>query len=175
MVVESLVLSKVGVTKMGKIYTGPNGLVSKSYEESPGIKLTDNEIETMKGFIRDVSPEHDGCVLVVRHIKKVEDAALFIPEKFKERAQNESVMTTTTATVVKTQPTYHNRNGDLVDTKFKPGDIVGFSTYSTHAPFIPVPHVQLLHMDDILFSMKKLPNDVTEPFGVGEFIETLYA
>jgi len=104
-----------------------------------------------KKMIDNFIPVKTGAAMVLRHrTKNKTGGGLWKPAEAQDAESRRKV----TGTIIKLPKTYE---GELVV-----GDYVYFTEYAPFSAWPDFPEVQLIHVDDVLATMKELPDDVDQ-------------
>jgi co-chaperonin GroES (HSP10) len=115
---------------------------------------SEEDFEKMKGLVATSTLIKDGACMVYRHkTPNRTESGLYISADAVEMQNKRRV----TGTILKLQ---YNYEGPL-----KVKDWVYFTQYAPFAAFPEYPEIQLIHSDDIIMTLDRLPHEVVDDSG----------
>jgi len=144
------------------IQAQPMPIGGQSLAKAPQIldeppERSEEEKSRRKALIDNCTPIKSGAFLIVRHrAKSRTGGGLYKPRNVYDTESIRKV----TGTIVK-RPLKDEKDPKHYD-QVEVGDYVYFSEYAPFSAFPEFPELQMIHADDILMKLVKLPDDVLE-------------
>lgn len=132
------------------------------YKPEARPRRTEEELKEIQAFVENMEPMKDGAALIRRHRTPDRYGAIITPDMVKSEHDKQTI----TGTVLKLRlgegSSFLDKNGNMVHIDFGPGDYVLFTQYAPFLAYHKYPEIQIIHVEDVLFKLKKLPPDVVD-------------
>lgn len=132
------------------------------YKPEARDRRTQEQEDEIAEFVANMEPMKDGAALIRRHRTPDRYGAIITPEMVKQENDKQTITGTVLKIRLSEGSQFLDKNGNMVHVDFGPGDYVLFTQYAPFMAYHKYPEIQIIHVEDVLFRLKKLPPDVVD-------------